>query len=244
MTKLNQIIAVVNGQKTRSQRQLTEIYHQIQKADSFMGLDRRYQTKDEEGEQLPPEQKHLQTRVSSLVQDARAAVEKLWEVVSIQDTTNCRAKVDVELDGQTLAKDVPVTHLLFLEKQLADLSTFVSKLPTLDAGENWTYDDQSDCYRSQPVQTVRTKKMPRSHLMVEASVEHPAQVHVYTEDVQVGTWTTTKFSGGISAKERNQLLERIAAVTDAVKRAREKGNETEADKEGLDKGVLDFIFGK
>ena len=37
------------------------------------------------------------------------------------------AKADLVVDGVTLAKDLPVTYLLFLEKQLTELKAFVSK---------------------------------------------------------------------------------------------------------------------
>jgi hypothetical protein len=47
-------------------------------------------------------------------------------------------------------------YLLFLEKQLVDLHTFVKKLPVLDASDSWSYDASADCYATDPVQTVRT----------------------------------------------------------------------------------------
>jgi len=40
---------------------------------------------------------------------------------------------------------VPATYLLFLEKQLTDLHTLVSKLPVLDASETWVFDQAADC---------------------------------------------------------------------------------------------------
>ncbi len=68
------------------------------------------------------------------------------------------------VDGQTLVAQVPVTYLLFLEKQLVDMQTFIKKLPTLDASESWSFDASADCWATEPVQTVKTKKIPRNHL--------------------------------------------------------------------------------
>ena len=149
------------------------------------------------------------------------------------------AKADVVVDGQALLKDVPVAYLLFLEKQLVDLHTFVRKLPVLDASESWEYDSSADCYATEPVQTVRTKKIPRNHVKAEATEKHPAQVEVYHEDVVVGYWRTIKFSGALPAKRVSTLLERVEKLQQAVKFAREEANNTEA----VDKHVGDRVFG-
>jgi len=84
------------------------------------------------------------------------------------------ARADVVIDGQTIATDVPVTYLLFLEKQLVDLHTFVKKLPVLDAAESWVRDDSTDSWRTEAVRTIRTKKVPRNHVKAEATDKHPA----------------------------------------------------------------------
>src|SRR5581483_8802586 len=109
---------------------------------------------------------------------------------------------------------VPVTYLLFLEKQLVDLHTFVEKLPTLDPAKQWKFDNASDTWATEPVQTVKTKKVPRNHVKAEATDRHPAQVEVYHEDVLTGRWTTTEFSGAIPATERNALLDRVKKLQD------------------------------
>lgn len=42
----------------------------------------------------------------------------------------------------------------------------------------------------------------------------------YIEDVWVGTWTTTKFSGAIPAAVRNAMLERVRKLLSAHHPAR------------------------
>ena len=101
------------------------------------------------------------------------------------------------LTARPVLKDVPVTTLLFLEKQLVDIHTFVEKLPTLDPGEAWNYSPDVDHYVSESYQTTKTKKVLKNHVKAEATKEHPAQVETYTEDVVVGYWTTVKFSGAV-----------------------------------------------
>ena len=109
---------------------------------------------------------------------------RLFDVTATKDWTNCVARADVVVDGTPLLRDVPVTYLLFLEKQLVDLHTFVKKLPVLDAVRDLdTTTPSADSFATEPVQTTRTKKVPRNHVKAEATEKHPAQVEVYYEDV-------------------------------------------------------------
>ena len=55
MAKLNQIIAIEKGVKSKSFQDLTEAHHAVQKPTLLSGISRVYQPKDEEGEQLPAE---------------------------------------------------------------------------------------------------------------------------------------------------------------------------------------------
>lgn len=242
MAKLNQIIAIQNGSKTRAKDTLTAAYHQIQKTDTLSGIARRYTPKDDEGEKLPPESKLVQVRVQKLIDTVKAELTALIDIVATQDTANCFARADVTVNGVTILKAVPVTHLLFLEKQVIDIHTFVEKLPTLDPGERWTFDAAQDCYASDPSQSSRSKKVMRNHVKAEATKEHPAQVDTYFEDVIVGTWTTTKFSGAISVADKNLLLVRIRQLSDAIKAAREEANNMEAASVSYGAALVDFVF--
>lgn len=243
MAKLNQIIAVLNGKKTQSQKDLTEIYKKLQKPALFEGISRTYQSLDEDGESQPPEQKNVQFTARSAMQDARRALGDLFDVTATQDWNNCDAKSDVVVNNVTLLEQVPVTYLLFLERQLTDLHTFVTQIPTLDPAERWQWDANADCYASQPFTTNRTKKTPRSHVLYESTKEHPAQVEMYTEDVKVGEWRTVKFSGALPAQERNEIIERIRTLQDAVKFARENANQKEVVDQNIGNKVFDFVFG-
>ncbi|MFC7246804.1 hypothetical protein ACFQO7_30375 [Catellatospora aurea] len=239
MAKLNQIIAVEKGIKSRSFQDLTEAHHAVQKPALLSGISRTYQAKDEEGEQLPPESTKVQTRAEDVLRQIGTTLTRLFDVTATKDATNCTARADVVVDDRVLLSDVPVTYLLFLEKQLTDLHTFVKKLPVLDAAESWVFSDSADCWSTEPVRTIRTKKVPRNHVKAEATEKHPAQVEVYYEDIAVGYWTTVKFSGALPAKRVSTLLERVEKLQQAVKFAREEANNAEA----VDKHVGDRVFG-
>lgn len=216
MPKLNQVIAITAGKKSLAHKTITDAYQNLQKNAQLEGISRIYKPKDDEGEQLPPEKKLVQMKVGDAVRSVAGSLTELFDVVATQDHANCLAKANVTVDNVAVLKDVPVTTLLFLEKQLVDIHTFVEKLPTLDPGETWSYSADGDHYASESYQTTKTKKVLKNHVKAEATKEHPAQVETYTEDVVVGYWTTVKFSGAIPAKEKNEILGRIRSTEKAA----------------------------
>lgn len=242
MAKLNQIIAVANGTKSRTQAALTSLYHQLQKPALLEGISRTYRPRDEDGEQLPPEAKRVQVRVQDCIGEASKLWSDLFDVVATQDFANTAAAADVIVDGETVLQKVPVTTLLFLEKQLSDVRAFVDKIPTLDPAYDWTYNTAADCYATPAVDTARTKKVPRNHVKAAATDKHPAQVDVYTEDIIAGYWTKTDFSGAIPQAERAAILARIEKLANAVKCAREEANGATVVDKKAGKPVLDYLF--
>src|SRR5258708_21846559 len=121
--KLNQIIAIEKGTKSRSLQELTEAHHALQKPALLSGISRTYRPKDEEGEQLPSEATKVQIKSEEIIRKTSETLTKLFDVVATKDWANCQAKANVIVEGQKLLSDVPATYLLFLEKQLVDLHT-------------------------------------------------------------------------------------------------------------------------
>jgi hypothetical protein len=242
LTKLNQIIAVEKGIKATAARELADIQHRTQVSALLSGISRTYQPRDEDGEQLPPESTRVQTRVEDALHETAATLTRLFDVTATKDWSNCTAHADITVDGTILVHKVPVTYLLFLEKQLNELHAFLRALPVLDAAENWTWDDSADTWRTDATRTVRTKKLPRNHVVAEATDKHPAQVQVYTEDIPAGYWTTMKFSGAMPARRVNLLMERIKRLQEAVKFAREEANNIEVTDEKVGNSVFGWLL--
>ncbi len=240
--KQNQVIAIEKGIKARALQEITEAHHSLQKSAILSGISRTYRPKDEEGEQLPPEATRVQIRTEEIIHSASDVLIKLFDIVATKDWANCEAKADVVMDGNVLLAQVPATYLLFLEKQLVDIHTFVKKLPVLDASESWVFDASADCWATEPVQTTRTKKIPRNHVKAEATEKHPAQVEVYYEDVIVGTWRTVRFSGALPAKRVNELLARVERLQEAVKIAREEANNLEVKEQKVGEKFFQYLF--
>ncbi|MEU8515745.1 hypothetical protein AB0C76_29820 [Kitasatospora sp. NPDC048722] len=242
MAKLNQIIAVEKGVKSKSFQELTQAHQDLQKPALLAGISRTYQPKDEEGEQLPPESTRVQLKAEDILRSTATTLTRLFDVTATKDWANLGARADVVVDGQVLLAQVPVPYLLFLEKQLTDLFTFVRKLPVLDASESWNLDPSTDSWKTEPVRTIRTKKVPRNHVKAEATEKHPAQVEVYYEDVPVGYWTTVKFSGALPARRVNELAERVEKLQQAVKFAREEANAVEVTDQRVGDAVFGYLF--
>lgn len=243
MSKLNQIIAVVAGKKARATRLLTESHRGWNK-DAISGISKIYAPKAEDGDKLPPESKTIHLDVPSKVRETMAQIADFWDVVITQDTGNTKARASVEVGGKVFLKDLPVTCLLFLEKQMVDLHTFVNNLPVLPPDREWKWDGNRNCHVTDPIGTIRTQKVPKVIVKYEPTKEHPAQTELITQDETVGTWSTTYMSSAIPGQEKAAMLSRIEALQDGIKAAREAANSAEVTQIRMAEHVLQHIFGE
>lgn len=242
MAKLNQLIAILNQRKAKVAKEVTEVYHLLQKSDLVKGIARDYQPTDEEGEKLAPERKSVQMTTQTALTSSRKSWELLLDSVATQDSANCDAKADVIVRGTVLLPAVPVTHLLFLEKQLTDVRTLLGSIPTLPTEKLWKWSDNHGCYVTDEELTSKTKKIEKPVVLYEATKEHPAQVKISTEDIIVGWWHTVHMSGAMPAQKKAELLDRVDQVLEAVKQARERANEMAVVEVKEGKPLFDFIL--
>ncbi|MBK9032832.1 MAG: hypothetical protein IPL61_16435 [Myxococcales bacterium] len=242
MAKLNQILAIEKGLKTRVYAEFTELHNATQKPGLMNGFHKAYQPRDEDGETYPPEAQKVQHNAADVLERVATILTELFDITATKDWANCQAKADVIIDGRVLLRDVPATYLLFLEKQLSDLSTFIAKMAELDPGSDWSVDPSTGLFRTEPSATQRTKKLQRPIVLYDATEHHPAQTQLITEDVIAGQWITVKHSGAIPAPRKKQLLARIERLSHAVKYAREQANSIESPDQKLAKEVFAFLF--
>ena len=242
MAKLNQILAIEKGVKTRVYAEVTELHKATQKPTLMNGFHKSYHTKDEDGESYPAESQKVQHASGDVIARVSEILTELFDITATKDWANCLTKADVVVDGKALLSDVPATYLLFLEKQLGDLTTFFHKMSELDAGADWTLDANTDLYKTEPTQAQRTKKVQRPIVLYDATEHHPAQTQLITDDVVVGHWTTVKMSGAIPKPRKKAILARIEKLSNAVKFAREQANAAEAEQKKLGKDVFDYLF--
>lgn len=236
---------MVTGRKSETEKYVTEQYHILKKKEVFNGFEKSYFPYDElNGEKLAKEQLKVQFDANTLINQASEKWIELWDLIATQDYANQTAHADVVVDGKIVIGNVPVTTLLFLEKQVNDLETFVSYLPTPDISETWTFDPNIGMLRSAQSESLRTKKVPGHYTKAEATKEHPAQVEFFYQDVPVGKWIKTNFSSAIPADAKILMLSRLKKLKEAIKLAREEANLLEVNMQKIGKPLIDFVFSK
>lgn len=242
MAKQGQILALEKSAKGHAESTITKSYHVLQKDTLLNGISRTYQKKHEDGDDLPAERTLVQVRVHEEIEKVSTALARAFDLTATKELTNTVAKADVVIDGVRILRDVPGTVLLALERELVNVDTYVSKLPTLDMAEEWHFDETKNAYATEPTQTTKGKKVPRNHVLAAATDKHPAQVQVWHEDVVVGTWTQIRYSGALPARELSEMKARVRALRDAVKIAREAANTAEAVDLKVGSALLGYVF--
>ncbi len=213
-----------------------------QKPALFNGFAKNYSPKEEDGEVFPPESQRVQMNARDMLSSLARHLGELFDVSAAKDWANCQARADVTIDGKVIVPAAPATYLLFLEKQLHDVQTIVNNLPTLDPAEEWRFDEAANVFKSAQSKTHRTKKVQKPIVLYDATKEHPAQTQLITEDVTIGHWDTVKQSGALPPRRKQEILERIEKLMNAVKFAREEANGAEAEKKNLSAAVFDYLL--
>lgn len=243
MTKLHQIIPLEKSIRTQAEKDLTEAHHGLMKEALLTGQYREYQKLAEDGMNLPPERVALQVRAREAIERTFAVMARKFDITATRDWANMHAKADLAIDGVTLIKDAPATYLLWLENQLENLHTFVTKLPSLPADTEWVWDNDQNCYRNKhEIKTAKTEKVQEPIVLYPATKEHPAQTQLAVRDKVVGYWTTHKYSGALPVPMIQAMKARVEALQRAVKLAREKANGVEVEDQKVGEQILSYIF--
>lgn len=243
MSYLNQVIAIEKGTKSRVYGDLTRLNKAIQHPELFNGFSRRYRKLNDADETLPDESKRVQYKAEEILSQTERLMTEYIDITARKDWANCLAKGNVVVDGKTVLKDVPVSHLLFLEKQLTDVHTLIGNIPVLDESEDWVYDNNSALSKSRMTSTHRTKKVQKPIVLYDATPEHPAQAQLVTEDVTVGFWEQVKLSGAMALPAKNALTAKVEALLKAVKEAREAANMlTVGEVPSVGDAIFTFLF--
>lgn len=198
---------------------------------------------------LSDERQYVRLRTETILSQLSESLIRLFDVTLTREVGDTDAEADVVVtnhktgNAQTLLKDVPVTYLLFLEKQLDRLRDLVfTQIPALDAAIDWQ-PDSNHVYRSPDFKTPSRAKQrfnwEKAPAVVRDGVGIPAQVEVLTDDLVVGHWATVKFSGCAHPDRIRTLLARLAELKRAVIQAREQANSTPV----TDQRAGEAIFG-
>jgi hypothetical protein len=242
---LHQLLAVRDGARSVAERARNAAYHTIQKNEPLSGIQRTHEKRFEEDAALPGEYKRVQVVAEQVVAEFTRALTRLLDVTAAVDYTNQQATADVVLpDGTVLVHEAPAPYLIFLEKNLTDVRTFIDKLPVLDPAIEWREPlAPGEPWRSVELRTTSTKKILRNHVKAEATPQHPAQVEMYGEDTISGWWTTVKLSGALPAATIAGMRERVDILIEAVKVARGAANMESVTDPKPGAAILRYVFG-
>jgi hypothetical protein len=247
MTKLNQIIAIEQGEKARANKATVPLFHAAKNPALFAGLTRTYEPVEDGGETLPDESARVQWTVAQVITEFVKASARQLDVSATKDMTNTTAFADVVIGDEVLLHQMPVTFLLPFEKYLTqEVRGLVESLPVLDPAQDWTPSaiERVGVYEAEAVRRHRTKKVVRPIELAAATDNHPAQVQLVNEDLLAGYWNEKKFSGAVPAARKAELVDRVETLIAAVKFAREKANDTQVDNDvRVGEQVFGYLFG-
>jgi hypothetical protein len=245
---LSQVITVNKSVHSRAYEQISELHKKAQKPDLFAGIVKTYEASNDAEEQLPPESKPVQLRWEEILNSYKKLWTEWWDLEASKDEANTRAKADITVDGVVLASDVPVSHLLFLEKQLADVRKAIDVLPELPSDKEWTFDPSSNIHKTEVRRKARVqnKKRPvvlHGPVFKDGHPPLPAQTQLVDDQVITGYYSEMHLSGAVTQAKKQGMLERVNRLIDAVKDARQRANQTEAADKAVGKKLLDFVMG-
>jgi hypothetical protein len=244
MAKLGHIAVKLDGMKTKVKDFVTQLYKIVQKPAMFAGFTKAYEPYSQSGERaetVPTETQMVQARAQEVLGQARVAWTELIDLTYQQDVGNTEAKADIAVDGAVLAKDIPITTIMFLIKQFTDAYTMVNALPIPDSAVEWAWDDAQGLLKSvRETVTQKTAKVPKVLVKFDPTDKHPGQSEVYHVDQPVGEYKKREFSGAIKRQTKDEILAKLTKLIAALKEARESANMNTPAK---DVKVADALFG-
>ena len=249
MGKLHELLAVEKDAKDVFSKIIDETLKTFsQRSGHFVESRKSYspfveQDKDRPDEEFTP----MVTTVREKLDYAQGSIVRFIDVELQKERANQHASADVVVelpDGttETILEKAPVTFLIQMESVLERVRKFYQEIPTIDPSKIWTVDDtRTGVWKSEAIERVRTKKVPKVITKAEATDKFQAQTEIVMSDEAVGTWTQTYASGALSPKQKSQLIARIDLLISGIKIARAKANAQETDNSRFGLKLFNYI---
>ena len=240
--KLFKLIACEKEIKSAWEKIRNETLKVFKGASLFMGREKIYQPLKDDGKPLPNEKKEVVTTVEERLAWTAKFLFPLLDYELTRDSGNQKAHAKLTVNGVVIAETVPVTFLMLLEKRLKELREVYDAIPTLDLSGKWeTCQNNKKLFQFGPITTYRTEKVTKGVTLAPATDKYPAQVEKVVEDVAIGTFKETLFSGAIQPGVKAKYLERIDQLIAATQTAREDANEEEVTDKKIGDNLVKFI---
>lgn len=248
MSKLHELLAVSTNLENQANKTRGDLMATFgNKRHLFEQKLVTYRAKEEGAAAVTEAQSDIQTTIRKELDWISGIMAKNIDVGHQIDMANTLAKADIVTeDGETIAKDVPATSLLQLEKRIQQAHELLVAIPTLDPAKGFIQDPNREAgiYKAREVMKARTKKMQKALVLVQPTKEHPAQAQLITEDEAIGIIQEQEWSALLTPALKGDLIERCEVLVRAVKKARSRANELELDvaTHKIGKRLLDFVF--
>lgn len=248
MPKLHELLAVDNSLKTQSTTTRNELRNTFEKKTHLFSRKQVVITPIEEGKKQTTEvQSSIQTSVAKELKWIGNFIAKELDSEYLIGMANKTAQADVILEnGDIILKDIPSTVLLSLEKQLTEVRELAKAIPTLDPAKGFVQDpnEEPGISKARDVVKTRTAKGKKVITLAPAVEKHPAQVQLIDIDEPVATLEEQEWSSLITPAEKAEILDRAEDLIRAVKKARSRANDMDANTTLKIGGKLTkFIFG-
>jgi hypothetical protein len=244
MSKLHQVLAVMNSLKDKAAKITQETIHVFRsKHERFSGLRRTYKPLIENGQELPSEEKPLATTVGEKLAHFSECYIPYLDALFQVDLTNTKALAEIEVD-EFKVLNVPSTFLMQLDKRLNEIRNVINLIPTLDPGYKWIDSNEgAGVWRVDTPQTrFKTKKTLKFQEISPATKEHRAQVEKWTEDETIGVWEEILTSGGLTVHQKYLILDRLDKLQIAVKSALAQANNVDQRKEKIGSKLFKYLL--
>lgn len=246
--QLSEILSVEPDLRKASESILAETGEVFtKKHHHFLGMLKMFESNNEKDLPKPPESnQQIVTTVRDKLDWTFENLIKSWDGSFQIATANQEAKGDIIVGEKVLAKDVPATFLLEMERNiLPKLRSVLLNIPTHDPSRIWNPDPAKgkNIFQADDKVTFRTQKVRKHVVVVPPTEKHPAQIDVQDVDVEVGRMVTKEWSGMYTPAAKAELLTRFDDLHRAIKMARQRANKVEVKKGNIAKTLTDFILG-
>lgn len=248
---LAQVIAAEAAARALVNKDLGALDKAAQKQDLFNGFSETYAPFSETAQEAESGAKRLPARGNSVQLVAQAMLEEFLAAMSpavdlalAKDGANCNARAAVTVEGEVLLRDVPATHLLHMEKVLADLATFIGHLPVQDPRESWSAQPDGTRATAETF-TVRDEVKKVSLVLHEGNDKFPPQASIIEETTPVGRWTKVKYTGALAPEQKRELTRRVNLLRAAFRDALHEANRLAVPDERASEGaaIMRYILG-
>jgi len=243
--QLHEIIAVEKDVHSQIQSIMNESIKIFKEPKNFISFHKTYEPYLDDTTLYPDERLEMKTNVLDRINYTFKYIINYYDIAAKKEATNCMAKADLIVDGETIIENLPATLLLTLEKEFKQLLVVWKTLPTLPAQSEWETDPNAKkgvVRLKHPHKRIRTKRVPDIITLAPATKEHPAQVTQGEKEINEGIWTQNEWCGSVSSAYKARMLENIELLIRGAKKARMRANKQEVSHLKIGKLIKNFII--